>query len=64
MVYGIPVVIFPSSKLIVDQLSTWDLDTMTFNRKIPQHLSPFMKSYCWSLTVFMDSIVSGGIKKV
>ena len=37
---------FPSSRLIVDQLSTWDLDTMTFNRKINEHSLVLMKSAC------------------
>ena len=34
---GITAVRFPSSREIVDQLSTWDLETMTLNRQIPEH---------------------------
>ena len=46
IVSGIPVVIFIDSRVIVDQLSTWDLDTMTLNLQIPQHSLPLIKSDC------------------
>ena len=37
MISGVPVVRFTGSRVIVDQLPTWDLDTMTFNRQISEH---------------------------
>ena len=64
IVSGIPVVIFIDSRVIVDQLSTWDLDTMTLNIQIPQHSLPLIKSDFCGLTMFLDYGVSDAIKQV
>ena len=44
MRYGILVVRFPSSRFIVDQLYTWDLDMMTLNRQISEDSLTFKNS--------------------
>ena len=43
---GITVVNFPISKVILDQLSYWDLDTKTLNRQNHEDSLPLTKSYC------------------
>ena len=62
--YDIPVDSFPGSRVILDQLSTWDLDTMTLNRKIPEHSSSFIKYDYWRLTMFLASKGSYVVKQV
>ena len=64
MISGIKVVSFPSSRVIVDQLPTWDLDTTTLNRQISEHSLPFINSDCQMLTVFLSSGVRDTIKQV